>query len=313
MAMIAKDLISDSISTLHTSDTAIYALSLMEEYRVSHLPIVNNEEFLGLVSESDLYEFADPEAALGAHALSLSKPYVLSNQHVYELIKLADEQKLSLIPVLDDRNTYLGVILLIDLVHYFAKLTAVNQPGGIITLEMNVHDYSQAEIAQIVEYNDAKEKFNQVNNALQILENKITKTFSESQIKLQKETERSLEALEKKIDNLSRTTHKERTKLKELIDSTDESLQDQLSNQKDEFTVKLKIMKENTSDEHKKIAESIEAMKIELTETLQTKLTTLSDDKLSRDTMAQMLLDVAMKIQGTDMSTLITEDKKSDK
>lgn len=154
--MIAKDLISDSISTLHTSDTAIYALSLMEEYRVSHLPIVNNEEFLGLVSESDLYEFADPEAALGAHALSLSKPYVLSNQHVYELIKLADEQKLSLIPVLDDRNTYLGVILLIDLVHYFAKLTAVNQPGGIITLEMNVHDYSQAEIAQIVEYNDAK-------------------------------------------------------------------------------------------------------------------------------------------------------------
>lgn len=154
--MIAKDLISDSISTLHTSDTAIYALSLMEEYRVSHLPIVNNEEFLGLVSESDLYEFADPEAALGAHALSLSKPYVLSNQHVYELIKLADEQKLSLIPVLDDRNTYLGVILLIDLVHYFAKLTAVNQPGGIITLEMNVHDYSLAEIAQIVEYNDAK-------------------------------------------------------------------------------------------------------------------------------------------------------------
>jgi len=160
---------------------------------------------------------------------------------------------------------------------------------------------------------DFEEKFNQVNNALQILENKITKTFSESQIKLQKETERSLEALEKKIDNLSRTTHKERTKLKELIDSTDESLQDQLSNQKDEFTVKLKIMKENTSDEHKKIAESIEAMKIELTETLQTKLTTLSDDKLSRDTMAQMLLDVAMKIQGTDMSTLITEDKKSDK
>ena len=160
---------------------------------------------------------------------------------------------------------------------------------------------------------DFEEKFNQVNNALQILENKITKTFSESQIKLQKETERSLEALEKKIDNLSGTTHKERTKLKELIDSTDESLQDQLSNQKDEFTVKLKIMKENTSDEHQKIAESIEAMKIELTETLQTKLTTLSDDKLSRDTMAQMLLDVAMKIQGTDMSTLITEDKKSDK
>ena len=156
MAITAKDLITDSVSTLHTSDTAIYALSLMEEYRVSHLPIVNNKDFLGLVSEGDLYEFADPEAPLGAHSLSLSQPFVLSNQHVYEVIKIADEQKLSLIPVLDDRNTYLGVIRLADLTHYFAQLTAVNQPGGIITLEMNVHDYSVAEIAQIVESNDAK-------------------------------------------------------------------------------------------------------------------------------------------------------------
>jgi len=169
--MIAKDLITDSVSTLHTSDSAIYALSLMEEYRVSHLPIVNNKDFLGLVSEDDLYEFADPEAPLGAHSLSLHKPFVLSHQHVYEVIKIADEQKLSLIPVLDDRNTYLGVIHMADLVHYFAQLTAVDQPGGIITLEMNVHDYSISEIAQIVESNDMKilsVYFSQIPNSTKI-------------------------------------------------------------------------------------------------------------------------------------------------
>lgn len=160
---------------------------------------------------------------------------------------------------------------------------------------------------------DFEEKFNQVNNALKILEDKITKTFSESHIKLEKETERSLEALEKKIDNLSSTTHKERVKLKELIDTTDESLQNKLANQKDEFDTKVKIMKENTSDEHQKIAESMNAMKTEISETLHTKLASLSDDKLSRDSMAQMLLDVAMKIQGTDMNALLTEEKKSDK
>ena len=154
--MMAKDLITDSVSTLHTSDTAIYALSLMEEYRVSHMPIVNNKDFLGLVSESDLYEFADPEAPIGAHQLSLSKPFVYGSQHVYEVIKVSDEHKLSLIPVLDARNIYLGVIRLDDLTHYFAKLSAVDQPGGIITLEMNIHDYSVAEIGQIVESNEAK-------------------------------------------------------------------------------------------------------------------------------------------------------------
>lgn len=154
--MIAKDLITDSVSPLHTSDTAIYALSLMEEYRISHMPIVNNEDFLGLVSESDLYEYANPEAAIGAHRLSLAKPYVAASQHIYDVIKIADEYKLSIIPVLDERNKYLGVIRLADLTHYFAQLVAVNKVGGLITLEMNIHDYSVAEIAQIVESNDAR-------------------------------------------------------------------------------------------------------------------------------------------------------------
>jgi len=154
--MIAKELITDSVSTLHTSDTAIYALSLMEEYRISHMPIVNNEDFLGLISESDLYEFADIEAPVGAHRLSLNKAFVTDNQHVYEVIKLADEFKLSIIPVLDAKQKYLGVIRLADLTHYFAQLAAVDQPGGLITLEMNYHDYSVLEIGQIVESSDAR-------------------------------------------------------------------------------------------------------------------------------------------------------------
>ncbi|RLD65530.1 MAG: hypothetical protein DRI84_06630 [Bacteroidetes bacterium] len=154
--MIAKELITQSVSPLHTSDSAIYAISLMEEYRVSHLPIVNNKDFLGLISENDLYECADPEAAIGAHNLSLNKPFVTTNQHIYEVIKIAGDLSLSLIPVLNSNNIYQGVIRLEDLAHYFARLTAVNQPGGIITFEMNIHDYSAAEIGQIVESNDAK-------------------------------------------------------------------------------------------------------------------------------------------------------------
>ncbi|MCK5856513.1 MAG: CBS domain-containing protein [Bacteroidales bacterium] len=154
--MIAKELITDSVSTLHTSDTAIYALSLMEEYRISHMPIVNNEDFLGLISETDLYELADLEAPVGAHTLTLRKPFVTNSQHIYEVIKLADEFKLSIIPVLDDKHKYLGVIRLADLTHYFAQLVAVDQPGGLITLEMNIHDYSVSQIGQIVESNDAR-------------------------------------------------------------------------------------------------------------------------------------------------------------
>lgn len=154
--MKAKELISNLVLPLRTSDTASTALTWMEELRVSHLPIVNNESFMGLVSDVDIYAINDPDEPLGNHKLSLSRPYVLAHQHFYEVIRLASNEKLSLVPVLDERGNYMGCISLQSLVNHMAGLSSVNQPGGIIILEMNIHDYSLAEISRLVEGNDAK-------------------------------------------------------------------------------------------------------------------------------------------------------------
>lgn len=94
------------------------------------------------------------EEPLGNHALSLQKPYVMEHQHVYDVIRQVYD-KLTLIPVINANNHYLGSITLQCLVKYFARLAAVDNPGGIIVLEMGVRDYSLSEIAQIVESNDA--------------------------------------------------------------------------------------------------------------------------------------------------------------
>ena len=154
--MLAKELIKDLIPPLKTSDTGLKALSWMEEFKVKHLPIVNKEDFLGLISEEDILSLNSPEEPIGNHALSLIRPYVTEDQHVYEVIKLITKLNLSVVPVLSNRNEYLGVIMIPDLIDAFAEITAVNNPGGIIVLELNVNDYSLSEIAQIVESDDAK-------------------------------------------------------------------------------------------------------------------------------------------------------------
>lgn len=153
--MLAKELISDTIMPLKTSDSGLIALNWMEEFRVSHLPIVNDSDFLGLISESDIYEMNSYEEPLGNHVLSLYKPFVTENQHVYDVIRQVYEQKLTLIPVINEKNKYLGSITLQCLVKYFARLAAVDNPGGIIVLEMGIRDYSLSEIARIVESCDA--------------------------------------------------------------------------------------------------------------------------------------------------------------
>ncbi|NSW93644.1 MAG: CBS domain-containing protein [Bacteroidales bacterium] len=154
--MVAKDLISDVVPPLKTSDTGQTALNWMEIFRISHLPIVNNQDFLGLISDTDIYDMNKPEEPIGNHELTLLKPYVRTEQHLFEVIGLAARLKLTVVPVLDDNNHYKGVITTSDLVQYLASLSSLDQPGGIIVLELVERDYSLSQIAQIVESNNIK-------------------------------------------------------------------------------------------------------------------------------------------------------------
>ena len=67
--MLAKDLISDVIPSLRTSDSGQKALYWMDIFRISHLPIVNNEDFLGLISDKDIYDANMAEEPIGNHNL----------------------------------------------------------------------------------------------------------------------------------------------------------------------------------------------------------------------------------------------------
>ena len=156
LTMLAKDMLSETVIPLKTTDEAVNALAWMEELRVSHMPIVNNEKFLGLISEADILGLNTIDEPIGNHRLSLNRPYVFNNQHFYDVIRVAAAQKLTLVPVLDQKENYLGCITLGRIVQELARKLAVEQPGGIIVLEVNEHDYSLSEIAQIAEGNDAK-------------------------------------------------------------------------------------------------------------------------------------------------------------
>jgi acetoin utilization protein AcuB len=154
--MVAKDLISEVIPSLKTSDLGQTALNWMEIFRISHLPIVNNQEFLGLISDTDIYDMNQPNEPIGNHTLTLYKPYVTTEQHIYEVIGLASRLKLTVIPVLDSKNNYKGVITSNDLIRHIAGISSMDQPGGIIVLELIDRDYSLSQIAQIVESNNVK-------------------------------------------------------------------------------------------------------------------------------------------------------------
>jgi len=154
--MLTKDLISKNITPLKTSDTGETALGLMEDFKVLHLPIVNESIFLGLISEKDIFEMHNEKEAIGNHKLSLFAPFVYENQHFFDAIETATRLNLTLIPVLNEKEEYLGVISLSSLLKKAAELLNTNGPGGLIILETKKYDYVLSEIARIVEGENAK-------------------------------------------------------------------------------------------------------------------------------------------------------------
>ena len=49
--MLAQQLIQNSYPTLNLFDKISFALQLMEDYDVLHLPVLNEEKFVGLIGK----------------------------------------------------------------------------------------------------------------------------------------------------------------------------------------------------------------------------------------------------------------------
>ena len=152
--MIASNLLSQTIVPLRTSDSGKEALSVMSDFYVKHLPIVNNEQLLGLISEDDILDH-DVEEAVGSYTLSMNRPYSKGSDHVYEVLRLVSEYQLTAIPVVDHTDNYLGLISQEDLLRFFASIGSFTEPGSIVVLEMAKIDYSLAQLARIVESENA--------------------------------------------------------------------------------------------------------------------------------------------------------------
>ncbi|MCO6461801.1 MAG: CBS domain-containing protein [Saprospiraceae bacterium] len=148
--MYASEIVSIDIPALGVRSTGEDALNIMEEYMVRHLPIIENGEVVGLVSEEMILD-NDPAAWVSTYQGS-DRPAIVHNEdHILEVLGMVAKTNNSCIPVTDNKNKYLGVITLQTLILKFASEFSLDEPGAILVLEVNKVDYSLTEISRIIE------------------------------------------------------------------------------------------------------------------------------------------------------------------
>lgn len=154
--MTAHSLIALDIPSLSVEQTGREAFHLLSDYHVKHLPVVEDGKLVGLLSEEDIFnhKLSDP---IKLFDLSLLRRFAVNeHEHVFEVMRLMGDHRLTVIPVVDDEGSYVGLISQNDLLRYFANTASFTESGAVLVMEMPRRDYSLATITRIVEENDVK-------------------------------------------------------------------------------------------------------------------------------------------------------------
>ena len=153
--MRAEDLINDTIPCLKLNDLGGKAMIWMQEFRLTHLPVVEEGEFIGILSEDTILDSNDIDMPISQYLLTTDNSYIKHYQHFYDAIALATALKLQIVPVVSEDNLYMGVITVEDLLQAFSNFDSIQSQGGVIVLSMRRVDYSLSEIGRLIESDNA--------------------------------------------------------------------------------------------------------------------------------------------------------------
>jgi predicted transcriptional regulator len=154
--MLTRELLSQSVPSLRLYDKVYQALELMNENRVAHLPIVEGEKYIGLISEDDLLQAENDHWQLEELQQSFANVSVKEEEHFLKAVQLAADNGLSVVPVVNEENELIGTLVYNDLLKFSSEFMSLSEPGGLIVLEMETNQYSFNEISKLVEANDAQ-------------------------------------------------------------------------------------------------------------------------------------------------------------
>lgn len=154
--MVAAEHINHIIPYLSPNDSVQKAIHWMEEYKVSHLPVINNNKYLGILAENTILDIGDLSTKIEDIQLSLVNIHLLEDNHVYDAIHLLDKYQIGILPILNRNLEYLGLITIADIIETLANITSFKNIGAIIILKVADYNYSLHEISRIVETNGIK-------------------------------------------------------------------------------------------------------------------------------------------------------------
>jgi len=152
--MLTSQLINQNIPQLKLQDTVAKAKLLINDFKLTHLPVVADKKYMGLISEEDLLDVDDDKATIEMIQEHFMLIYIQDDVHFLNAIGYCNQHETNVVAVIDKSAEFMGVITSDYLLKTIGDFSGANEIGGLIILEMERVHFSISEISRIVESND---------------------------------------------------------------------------------------------------------------------------------------------------------------
>jgi acetoin utilization protein AcuB len=147
--MLVKNRMTREPVTVRPGDTLADALRLTREHRIRHLPVVENGELAGVVSDRDMrlampspLSVADADRAAFLERTTIAE--VMTRDVItagpYDTLEDAAQQlcrhRVGSLPVVDAHGRLLGIVTETDILHAFAEILAAAGPSSRLEIAL---------------------------------------------------------------------------------------------------------------------------------------------------------------------------------
>ncbi|MFC2110404.1 CBS domain-containing protein [Bacteroidota bacterium] len=138
-------------------DTPISSVKkIFSQVQFSHLPVIDNNRLVGLISESDVLTVEEESKKLADFNYLLESFFAKEEDDWINLLHIFARNESNLLPLLDKNNNYIGYFDLSDVLLFFSDTPFLNEEGIVLVVEKDNTHYSFSEISQIIETNSGK-------------------------------------------------------------------------------------------------------------------------------------------------------------
>ena len=153
--MTTLQLADNIFPLLKLKDSVEMTLQLMNDHKTSHLPVVSEGKFLGLINEEDLADEVNKNTTLDVYQTYFITAAVNEKFNFLKAAAVYNLYHTNVIPVINESNELLGTISSRALITEMGNFCGSSEFGAVVVLEIPRSRFAISEINSVIESDGA--------------------------------------------------------------------------------------------------------------------------------------------------------------